>query len=248
MAIQLYQFAVSHYCEKVRWALDYKGIRYQPVYLLPGNHVATIRRFTRKTAVPVLVDDQQVIQGSCDIISYLDETYKDHPLTPTTPKLQEQALAWEQQLDNEAGVAIRCFCYHHLLQRPKAAIPVLAAQTPFYNRWILALTFSRVDEIMREWMKINERTAAKAEQVTTQTLDRLAKVYQKKQWLVGDTFTRADLTAAALYAPLFEPAQYPVPWPKGRHVPKGLISWRDQHQDKLALLAQRYAAMRDARP
>ena len=46
MAIKLYQFCISHYCEKARWALDYKGINYQTVNLLPGQHVNTIRKLT----------------------------------------------------------------------------------------------------------------------------------------------------------------------------------------------------------
>ena len=33
---QLYDFRFSHYSEKVRWALDFKGIPYTPRHLLPG--------------------------------------------------------------------------------------------------------------------------------------------------------------------------------------------------------------------
>ena len=43
MAVKLYQFCISHYSEKVRWALDYKDIKYQPVNLLPGQHSRTIK-------------------------------------------------------------------------------------------------------------------------------------------------------------------------------------------------------------
>ena len=46
MALKLYQFAISHYCEKIRWALDYKGLNYETVNLLPGQHVKTIRKLT----------------------------------------------------------------------------------------------------------------------------------------------------------------------------------------------------------
>ena len=35
MSIVLYQFPISHYCEKVRWALAYKSISYQKINLLP---------------------------------------------------------------------------------------------------------------------------------------------------------------------------------------------------------------------
>ena len=42
--IELYQFPLSHFCEKARWALDYKSIAYRPVNLLPGFH--TMRALT----------------------------------------------------------------------------------------------------------------------------------------------------------------------------------------------------------
>ncbi|VAW80072.1 hypothetical protein MNBD_GAMMA15-1204 [hydrothermal vent metagenome] len=36
----LYQFPISHYCEKIRWALDYKGLPYTTINPLPGSHIA----------------------------------------------------------------------------------------------------------------------------------------------------------------------------------------------------------------
>jgi glutathione S-transferase len=36
--ITLYQFQFSHFCEKARWALDYKDLPYTCKNLLPGLH------------------------------------------------------------------------------------------------------------------------------------------------------------------------------------------------------------------
>jgi len=47
--IELYQFQFSHYCEKARWALDYKGISYKPRNLLPGLHVKPARKLAPET-------------------------------------------------------------------------------------------------------------------------------------------------------------------------------------------------------
>ena len=38
MSRTLYQFPISHYCEKVRWAMDYKKLEYKAKNLLPGLH------------------------------------------------------------------------------------------------------------------------------------------------------------------------------------------------------------------
>lgn len=245
MALRLHQFAISHYCEKIRWALDYKGLNYEAINLLPGQHMRTIRQLTGKaSSVPVLEHDGQVIQGSSDILDYLDQTFPERPLTPEDPTLREHALAWERRLDEEVGPAIRCYSYHHFLQRPKIVVPMLAAGTPFYNRILLSLAFSRVDEVMRDWMKINEKTATKSRQVVEQLLSELADIYSERPFLVGDQFSRADLTAAALYAPLFQPAEYPVPWPKPGRIPKEIQTWLEQWRPQIDRLEKVYRAHR----
>jgi glutathione S-transferase len=245
MAIRLYQFAISHYCEKVRWALDYKGLNYEAISLLPGQHVNTIRKLTGgESSVPVLDHDGHRVQGSREIIDYLDETFPENPLTPADPEIREVALAWEQRLDDEAGPAVRCYSYHHFLQRPKVVVPLLAAGTPFYNRILLKLAFSRVDEIMRKWMKINAKTAEQSRETMEAYLTELADAYREKPFLAGDSFSRADLTAAALFAPMFQPEQYPVPWPKPAKIPRAIKSWLDQWQPQIEPLAKIYAANR----
>ncbi len=227
MALTLYQFAISHYSEKVRWALDYKGIRYTPAYLLPGMHVKTIRGLTgqKPTTVPVLVDDQEVIQGSGKILDYLDSRFPDTPLLPDEPGQREAALEWERRLDAEAGPAVITFVYHHLLQRPKVMAPLMAAQLPFWNQYLLRLGFSRVEEIMRKRMNITEKTAAQSQTKVEALLTEINGIYESGRYLAGDCFSRADITAGALFAPLFLPEQYPVPKPKPERLPPGLKAW-----------------------
>ncbi len=247
MAIKLYQFAISHYCEKIRWALDHKGLSYQTINLLPGSHIKLIKGMTGSTSVPVLVHDDKVVQNSADIIDYLDDAFPERPLTPLDPHQRQMVREWERRLDKVAGPAVRCYCYHYLLQRPKLVAPMLAAQTPFYNRYLLRLGFSRVEELMRSWMKINERTARTAQQTIEDILSELAAAYQKSEFLVGDRFTRADLTAAALFAPLFQPQAYPVPWPAPNRLPQAMQQWLQRNEERIAPLTQLYQQQRPVR-
>lgn len=243
MALRLYQFAISHYCEKVRWALDYKNLNYETTNLLPGQHIKTIKKLTKgaSASVPVLEHDGEAIQGSSDILDYLDKTFPDNPLTPLDEPAKAQALAWEKRLDDEAGPAVRCYSYHHFLQRPKIVVPLLTAGTPFYNRILLSLAFSRVNEVMRNWMKINEKTAEESRKVMEGLLTELVETYSKQPFLAGDAFSRADLTAAALFAPLFQPEAYPVPWPKPARIPRDIQSWLTEWQPQLQVLSKVYS-------
>lgn len=242
MALRLYQFAISHYCEKVRWALDYKNLNYETTNLLPGQHIKTMQKLTKGAgaSVPVLVHEGEVIQGSSNILDYLERTFPDNPMTPVDEPAKAQALAWEKRLDDLAGPAVRCYSYHHFLQRPKIVVPLLAAGTPFYNRILLSLAFSRVNEVMRKWMKINEKTAEQSRKVLEELLAELAEIYSQQPFLAGDAFSRADLTAASLFAPLFQPEAYPVPWPKPARIPKEIKAWLNQWQPQLLILNRVY--------
>jgi glutathione S-transferase len=134
------------------------------------------------------------------------------------------------------------------LQRPKIVVPMLAAGTPFYNRILLALAFSRVEEAMRQWMKINEKTAEESRLTMESLLTELAGVYAGQPFLAGSTFSRADLTAAALFAPLFQPPQYPVPWPRPGKIPGNINAWLETWQPQLQTLNNLYERYRNDTP
>ncbi len=244
MSVVLYQFPISHYCEKIRWALDFKGIRYKAINFLPGMHIQRIRELTGQTSVPVLVHDGRVIHGSSAILDYLDEAFPGPALMPPEPELQARIRAWEQRLDDEAGPAVRLFCYHYLLQTPDAVVPLLAAGQPFYRRWMMRAVFPKAERMMRKWMNINAEQAAVAESVLVGILTDLKEAYHQSHFLVGEHLSRADITACALFAPLFQPYRYPVPWPHPKKVAAPLRDWITTHEDILDPLRLRYAHYR----
>lgn len=211
--LRLYQFAISHYCEKVRWALAYKGLDHEIRNLLPGPHLFQMRKLARRTSVPLLLHDGLAIQGSSAIISYLDETFPERSLTPEDESLAREAVEWERYLDEEVGVDVRRSCYHVLLERRPLVTSFFAHDGPWYARMLYAIIFPTLRKRMREYMEINERTARKSRDRLIEASARLGSAVQGCDYLVGDRFTRADLTAAALLAPLFLPAKYGLPRP-----------------------------------
>jgi glutathione S-transferase len=82
---QLYTFTISHFAEKARWSLDYKGIHYQERRLVPGSHVPIVKRMAPSTFVPVLQDAGRIIQGSSAIIDYAEAHSPEPPLAPADP-------------------------------------------------------------------------------------------------------------------------------------------------------------------
>ena len=243
----LYQFPISHYCEKIRWAMDHKGLEYKLKNLLPGLHLKTTRKMAKKSSVPILVDTNkqglpEQIQNSHIILNYLDETYPEKSLSPKNAEQLEQALAWEKYCDVEIGVHVRRYCYHFLLSKPKIVIPLLASGGPWWGGLFLKLSFSKIEPIMRKTMAIDEEGAKKSQEHIQQAIDKLHAAYQENVFLVGNQFTRADLTAASLLAPLIMPAGYGLKWPET--VPEALQEFVDKNDDKLVRVRQIYQQYR----
>ncbi len=63
----LYQFPLSHYCEKARWLLDHKELDYVAHNLIPGFHRAFAQLKTGQNLLPILKDDQRWIAESTKI-------------------------------------------------------------------------------------------------------------------------------------------------------------------------------------
>jgi glutaredoxin 3 len=76
--LELYQFEGCPYCERVRMALDERGLDYV-VRTVPRAHARRdrVRAVSGQTQVPVLVDPGQnaVVIESEDIIDYLRKHY-----------------------------------------------------------------------------------------------------------------------------------------------------------------------------
>lgn len=125
----LYVFAISHYCEKARWTLDYLGIDYALVHLPPGTHAQVANELGAPTSsLPILAVGETVIQGSDAIFDWASAASKktDRRLEPDV-SLQKEARLIEQRLDAIAGVQTRRYFYSEaLVEHPEIVLPVFA--------------------------------------------------------------------------------------------------------------------------
>ncbi len=88
----LWHIRLSHYGEKVRWALDYKGIAHRRRVLGP-DYMIRAWRATGQGKLPVLWLDGRAIADSTRIIAALEEHYPEPPLYPSDTATRQRALA-----------------------------------------------------------------------------------------------------------------------------------------------------------
>ena len=204
---QLYDFKYSHFSEKARWALDFKGVPYASRHLLPGFHLLTTRRLAPRSFVPILKTDDAVIQGSNEIINFLDNTFPIPALTPPDPDDAITAIEWEKYLDEEIGVTLRLWFYYYALPDRGRALRFLCGDAPWLQRSLFTLSYASIRRAMEDRMNITAANASAAELRFKLAFDRLDDALERGPFLVGNGFSRADLTACALLWPLCRPGQ-----------------------------------------
>ena len=209
----LWQFTYSHFNEKARWALDFKRVPHVRRSLLPGPHGVKIRRMTGQTAVPVLELDGRVIHDSSRIIAVLEEAFPDPPLYPLDEAERRRALELEDFFDVELGPHIRRLAFYLLLPFPDTVVAMFSQESGWAARAAFRAAFPMVRPMMKKAMRIDRQGAELGRAKTVAALDRIAKELGPAGYLVGDRFTVADLTAAALLSPLVAPPEFPYPPP-----------------------------------
>jgi len=220
----LWQFRFSHYNEKARWALDWKGIPHVRESLVPGLHVARVMWMTRQKAVPVLVMDGRTIHDSTRIIAALEEHKPDPALYPADPAARRRALEIEEWFDEELGAQIRQAFFWEVLPHTDAAVGALTLGAGAGTKAMYRALFPVVRAVMKMDMGIDAATAERGRERVRIALDRIAAERQPSGYLVGDSFTVADLTAAALLSPLVMPPEFPYPPPVA--LPPGVAAFR----------------------
>lgn len=211
----LWQIEVSHYSEKARWALEYKGIDHVRRTPLPGTHIPIALALTRgaQPTFPVMQIGGRTIGDSTAIIAALEARHPEPPLYPVDAEERARALELEEYFDEQLGPYTRFLTFHELLKEPEifAEIASEAVPGPLGQVKPLVGAYARVFTSVR-WGARDEDAAAVARAKVVAALDRLDAELERGdgEFLVGDRFSVADLTAAALFYPLVLPPEGPV--------------------------------------
>lgn len=229
----LYQFAFSHFNEKARWGLDWKGLSSKRRNLLPGFHTRTTTNLSGATETPILEVDGDAVAGSTSILRRLEAISPTPELFPDNDPEREEVEDWIAWLDTEVGPAIRLGLFDDILKDPAYAVQIFAVGQPRWKRMGYALIFPKIIQVLRSRMSITTESAAEANETTARALSRIAVAVESTGYLVGDRFTAADLTAASLLFPLSFPPQLSFSTPARASAAAG--QWKSRWEGRAAV-------------
>jgi glutathione S-transferase len=208
---QLYVFAISHYCEKARWALEYLGIEHEINYLTPGLHAERMTSLgAGGTSLPVLVNNGELVQGSSDIISWAESA----PNNGRTLNYDSSPVTTDiiSRIDDVIGVHVRRMYYSEaLVEHPETVMPIFANYLGEEEAALLSEIWELVVVAMIQKMDLGTDQGRESRNIVMQQLDWFDKrLGDGRDYLLGDTFTRVDMSAASILAPLAITSDHPT--------------------------------------
>lgn len=215
--LRLITIGFSHFCEKARWALDRTALDYREDDHVPIFHSRVTLGSGAKRTVPALVLPGRVLTESNDILHFADEQLAlERRLFPEDAAARAEVEALVADFDRGLGPSIRRWLYFHLLPDRAVASELLTSTGPRWERSLVWALFPVMRALMRRGMKVDAAGAARSWQRVAATFDAVdARLADGRRYLVGDRFSAADLTFAALASVLVGPKERGFPVPDG---------------------------------
>jgi glutathione S-transferase len=237
--LELYQFELSHYCEKVRLILDYKQLEYRKIEVTPGVGQIELMQKSGSRQVPVLKDGSTYIADSTEIALYLERKYPENPILPTDALTKGQCLLMEEWADVSIGAKGRKAFIGALNQNQNFRTSLLPANTPDLVKTAVGAIPGAVLDVLGTGVGFGGDAVKEAKKGLTQDLEALCLILQNQPYLTGNTPTLADLAVAGLSIYLkFPTGSYlDIPDPlKGKGIPglgdnltfEPFFAWRDR--------------------
>ncbi len=227
----LYLFSISHFCEKARWALDYLGIEYELRHVAPGEHGQIAKRLgAPRTSVPYLAVDDGVIQGSSEIVSWAESQNSSASTLLTTDA--EACDEIESRIGAIAGVHVRRFYYSEaIVEHPATVRPIFTRELGMINKLKIRLGWGKIRKIMIARMDLGEAQGEESQAIVDAELAWIDGLLSDgRAYLVGDSFSRADIAVASILSPLVLPPEHSV-YNRIDHPPKmaeTLSAWSER--------------------
>ena len=211
--IILYELSWSHYCEKVRLALDYMQLPWRAVSV-DAFEKAQLRARPRPAqlpshTVPAIVDERTdtYVMDSTPILRYLAENYPQAPqLFPGDAANRAEVDAMLLELDSQLGILARRFAYTQLiLERPEFLAELFfrhRAHGLYCAPGLRQLSGAFMGMVLTQRFAFHRSEALGLYEALEHYLLGLSARLEQREFVVGNRFSAADLALAALLRPL----------------------------------------------
>lgn len=237
--LELYQFELSEYSEKVRFILDYKGLEYRKIEVTPGIGQIELFQMSGQRQVPVLKDGSEIIADSTAIAEYLEKKYPEKPIIPSDLKLKGMCLQMEQWADESLGLNSRKALVGAMSKNPTLRAAMLPNSTPDLVKNLVSAIPGDFLNVLGLGVGMGPDTVKGAENELKRSLTALTFILMEQPYLLGDTPTLADFAVAALTMYVKFPGGPYLDMPhslKGQGVPgiadvgtfEPFFNWRDK--------------------
>jgi len=204
--LSLYTFSLSHFSEKIRWALEESRVPFTEVAWTPVFHFPRALRSGGVT-VPIVEHDGKRVRDSTRILHWLIDRYQPTHLLP-----EDLSSFWaiEERFD-EIGDHVTRYAYSESLTNARVVVPLWTIDASPREGRFIRRQYPVIRWVFARRLRLNARNVAHSRSIIESGLTWLeARVSATKPYLVGERFTYADITAAALLAPLACPDEHPV--------------------------------------
>lgn len=170
--MKLYGAMLSPFVRKVAVIATEKGVSWDLARGGPGSTDPDFLACSPLGKIPAIDDDGFTLADSTAIAFYLDGQYPDPKLIPDDPKLRGKAVFWDEFADTVLGAAG------------------------------LKILFNRL--VGPKLLKVggDEAVALQGEAELPRWVDWLESVAPEQSWLLGETFSIADISIASIFRTL----------------------------------------------
>jgi glutathione S-transferase len=229
----------SHFAEKARWALDRLALPYREQPHIPLLHRLPTTRYGGR-GVPLLLHAGRCLTNSTDILVHVDAHAGGHRLYPGDPALRSAVDTLEERFDSVLGPHARRWAYHEMLPDRRRLRRMMARGVPRFEALLLPAIMPIVVPLIRKAFRIAPDSARRSlQQVREVFVEVDALLSDGRRFLVGDRFSAADLTFAALASPVLLPPGCGASYPALDEVPAAMreqsLRLRDSAAGRFAL-------------
>jgi len=196
--LTLYHHGSSACAAKVRFALEAKNLAWESRYvdILKGEQfTAEFLALNPKAVVPVLRHDDAVLVESTLICEYLEESFPLKPIYPESPLERARVREWTKAVDEELHPACSAITYvvshrHTILRNGAGSFEEFVTNG------------SREGSAARrqkwQWIQLGLEAPGAADKIRLYEayLQKMERALRNSPWLVGASFSMADIAMA----------------------------------------------------